>query len=421
MNQEGTGIAENSTDGLHGALFYLDELRAPAFAVDASGHVTAWNRRLAESSCLAATHVQGLPLASCLEQKDTRLWEKALRDCWQTAVPVRCSVRIRTGAENGAHKDVLRCDILVVCYGRSDDTGAMCFVEKVEQETAHVETTTHAMKPACANFLPTANIAAFGVDKGGKVTLWNNKLASLSGYSANEVLGKPLVEFSVVSSFCGPFQDILYKAYLGEGTSNYDIKFRTKSGGVRLLLANVSPAKDNRDSVIGAIGVAEDVTESVWNCRSTVSRAGELRQGFETANILIFGVDEAGYVDDWNDRTAEVTGYESDRAIRMPFIDTFIPEEYVESFQTIHENALNGRGAASFYLRMRTKDSKMCHLLVTGTPRRNSEKELCGALFFAHDVTEAWKHDQAVAAMAHELRQLIDRANTPIFGVDVDG
>ena len=39
----------------------------------------------------------------------------------------------------------------------------------------------------------------------------------------------------------------------------------------------------------------------------------------------------------------------------------------------------------------------------------------------AQDVTETAKHDREVAAMANELRQLVDIANAPIFGIDVDG
>ena len=39
----------------------------------------------------------------------------------------------------------------------------------------------------------------------------------------------------------------------------------------------------------------------------------------------------------------------------------------------------------------------------------------------AQDVTEAAQHDRAVAAMANELRQLVDTANAPIFGIDVHG
>ena len=36
-------------------------------------------------------------------------------------------------------------------------------------------------------------------------------------------------------------------------------------------------------------------------------------------------------------------------------------------------------------------------------------------------MTEAAQRDRAVAAMANELRQLVDTANAPIFGIDVRG
>jgi PAS domain-containing protein len=60
-------------------------------------------------------------------------------------------------------------------------------------------------------------------------------------------------------------------------------------------------------------------------------------------------------------------------------------------------------------------------LLVNVTPRRNLRQEIVGAVAIAQDVTEACNHDRAVAAMANELRQLIDTANAPIFGIDRDG
>jgi hypothetical protein len=39
----------------------------------------------------------------------------------------------------------------------------------------------------------------------------------------------------------------------------------------------------------------------------------------------------------------------------------------------------------------------------------------------AQDVTESTKNDRAVAAMADELRQFVDKANAPIFGIDKYG
>ena len=39
----------------------------------------------------------------------------------------------------------------------------------------------------------------------------------------------------------------------------------------------------------------------------------------------------------------------------------------------------------------------------------------------AQDVTESTKNERSVAAMADELRQFVDKANAPIFGIDVNG
>ena len=60
-------------------------------------------------------------------------------------------------------------------------------------------------------------------------------------------------------------------------------------------------------------------------------------------------------------------------------------------------------------------------MLVNVTTRRDAYNEIVGVVRVVQDVTEAFKHDRAVAAMANELRQLVDTANTPIFGIDVEG
>ena len=58
---------------------------------------------------------------------------------------------------------------------------------------------------------------------------------------------------------------------------------------------------------------------------------------------------------------------------------------------------------------------------MNATTRRDAENNIVGVVGVAQDVTEAAEHDRAVAAMANELRQLVDTANAPIFGIDVHG
>lgn len=43
--------------------------------------------------------------------------------------------------------------------------------------------------------------------------------------------------------------------------------------------------------------------------------ANELRQLIDTANAPIFGIDIHGDVNEWNDKTAEITGYSKEEAL----------------------------------------------------------------------------------------------------------
>jgi PAS domain S-box-containing protein len=89
--------------------------------------------------------------------------------------------------------------------------------------------------------------------------------------------------------------------------------------------------------------------------------------------------------------------------------------------QDVMDNALEGRGTSNYELEFRTKSNEIRHLLVNATTRRDAENNVVGVVGVAQDVTEAVQRDRAVAGMALELRQLIDTANAPIFGIDIDG
>lgn len=119
--------------------------------------------------------------------------------------------------------------------------------------------------------------------------------------------------------------------------------------------------------------------------------------------------------------TAEITGYTRDEALGSSFLDTFIVPDIRESVQHVLDDALEGRGTSNYELEFRTKTNEIRHLLVNATTRRDAENNVVGVVGVAQDVTEAVQRDRAVAGMALELRQLIDTANAPIFGIDIDG
>jgi PAS domain S-box-containing protein len=210
-------------------------------------------------------------------------------------------------------------------------------------------------------------------------------------------------------------------ALKGIETSNYELEFRTKSNEVRYLLVNATSRRDAENNIVGVVGVAQDVTEAAQHDRAVAAMANELRTLIDTANAPIFGIDVHGKVNEWNDKTAEITGFPKEEAMNCPMVDTFIVPLLRQSVHEVLDNALKGRGTTNYDLEFRTKSNEIRYLLVNATTRRDADDNIVGVVGVAQDVTEAAQRDRAVAAMAKELRQLVDTANAPIFGIDVHG
>lgn len=119
--------------------------------------------------------------------------------------------------------------------------------------------------------------------------------------------------------------------------------------------------------------------------------------------------------------TAQITGFSKEEAFDRSLVDSFIAPYMRDAVQDILANSLERQTTSNFELDFETKLGDIRHLSVNATTRRDAENNVIGVVVVAQDVTEAVLRDRAVAGMALELRQLIDTANAPIFGIDVEG
>jgi len=95
------------------------------------------------------------------------------------------------------------------------------------------------------------------------------------------------------------------------------------------------------------------VTESTQNDRAMTSMARELTQLIDTANAPIFGIDVKGDVNEWNDKTVEITGYSRQEAMGNPLVETFIVPSLRHSVHEVLDNALKGVETSNYQLEFR--------------------------------------------------------------------
>jgi len=396
----------------------IDTVHAPIVGVDVNGIVNEWNEKIADITGYSKAEAMNKPLVDTfISAEHKEALQKVLKSALAGEGIDSYDLELRTKDDEIKH-------FLANATPRRDKNGMVVGVFSIAQdvtEAAKHDRAVAAMANELRQLVDTANAPIFGIDVGGAVNEWNDKTAEITGYTKEEAFAKPLVETFIVPSLRQSVQEVMDNALQGLGTSNYELEFRTKDDEIRYLLVNATTRRDAENNIVGVVGVAQDVTETAQHDRAVAAMARELRQLVDTANAPIFGIDVNGNVNEWNDKTAEITGFSGDEAFNRPLVETFIVEKLQPSVQEVLDNALRGRGTSNYELEFVTKSGEIRYLLVNATTRRDAENNIVGVVGVAQDVTEAAKHDRAVAAMANELRQLIDTANAPIFGIDVDG
>jgi PAS domain-containing protein len=154
------------------------------------------------------------------------------------------------------------------------------------------------------------NLIRFRTDKFGLVTEWNYNASMVTGFDGSTI-GTSLVDNFVREPIRVSFQEVLDKALGGESTSKYVLECTSKEETVLYLLVNVEPRLSGKE-IVGTTISGQDMTESIKKDREMYAMARELRQLVDTANAPIFGIDKLGRVNEWNNKTAEITGFSRD-------------------------------------------------------------------------------------------------------------
>ena len=100
--------------------------------------------------------------------------------------------------------------------------------------------------------------AIYTVDRNRRITSWNDKAEALTGYSREEIVGKPCSVFAMYpcTEMCGMFSDSIKKPIVGR-----ECVIRKKNAQRRIVSKNADYLLDDDGNVIGAVEIFEDITD----------------------------------------------------------------------------------------------------------------------------------------------------------------
>ncbi|HVA14916.1 MAG TPA: PAS domain S-box protein [Stellaceae bacterium] len=153
-----------------------------------------------------------------------------------------------------------------------------------------------------AAIVHSTDAAIIGKTLDGVVTSWNVAAERIFGYSAAEMIGKP-IEIIASPSRPNEMSEILGRVRRGERVERFETERRRKNGEIVDVLLTVSPILDRRGKIIGASKVAHDITAQ----KNTETRLGELSQALGLAPIMLRGLD--GTIQLWGGGLERLYGY----------------------------------------------------------------------------------------------------------------
>jgi PAS domain S-box-containing protein len=108
----------------------------------------------------------------------------------------------------------------------------------------------------------------------------------------------------------------------------------------------------------------------------------------DTANAPIFGIDTEGRVNEWNQRSEQITGFTKAEVMGRDLVANFITDDYKVSVGEVLAKALHGEETANYEFPLFTQSGDRVDVLLNSSTRRDPDGQIVGVVGVGQDITE---------------------------------
>jgi PAS domain S-box-containing protein len=238
----------------------------------------------------------------------------------------------------------------------------------------------------------------------GIIESWNPGAERLFGYSAAEIVGKP-----VTTLFPPELRDteaaILDRVVNGEVVEPFETLRLHKNGRLLNVSVTVSPMKNARGEIIGASKIARDVTHQTAQIKNLKASEALYRRIVSTIDDGLVIISPERTVTFANNAMANMLGYTFDELVGMP-ITAFTADDDFDVTLARWSRRQVGIGDR-YERRILRKDGSFCWCLVSSVPFRDADGAFSGTLAMCADISSRKANEEELNLYRTRLEELV--------------
>lgn len=223
---------------------------------------------------------------------------------------------------------------------------------------------------------------AYTTDLAGRLTDITPSITKYSGFSREELLGRPVHEV-----YQNPRErKRLLMELLAKGeVDDYEVNLKTKDGRPIVVSVNAHLRRGPAGLPTGVEGTLRDITARKRGEAALRESAEKLKAIMDNSPAAIVCADLEGVVNTWNPAAERLFGWAESEVLgrRHPLV----PKRRVEEFRAFMARIRAGETINDYEAEAVRKDGGVIPISISGTPLRDASGETCGMLGVMVDIS----------------------------------
>ena len=278
-------------------------------------------------------------------------------------------------------------------------------LKEITTRLEHAQEKLHVSEDKYRQLVENAECIILRIDKGGKITFFNEFAQKFFGYTEHQILGKNIIgtivppNDSFGRNLAKIIKDIKRLPGFYAACENENI---CKNGRkVWVSWAN-KVICDKDGNVTGILCIGHDITER----KNMENQLQLLVAAVRNSNDAITILDLEDNIIAWNLGAERIYGYSEVEAIKMN-ISRIIPDHKQDEMMLLAQRVLKGESVKFFETQRLTKDNRILDISLTATLLKNEKGKPFALTTTERDITERRRLEKEVLDITERERELI--------------